>query len=159
MPAATHHGVNPWVLQAILKVESNFNPSAVNRNLNGTVDVGIAQINSIHFPRLAAQGITEAHLKDACVGTYVAAWHLAQQIRRYGNTWFGVAAYHSVSPCLNNRYSGLIWNALTDWAVVQGPKVRVPPLAACTGVQPALRTPPSRSPGSTSTVLAFDATP
>jgi soluble lytic murein transglycosylase-like protein len=102
-PAAEYHKVNPWVLKAILKVESNFNPRARNRNANGTVDVGIAQINSIHFARLAKFGVTEDALKDGCISTYVAAWHLAQQTARYGNTWYGVAAYHSASPCLIDR--------------------------------------------------------
>jgi hypothetical protein len=47
-PAATYHSVNPWVLQA--------KANAVNRNQNGTIDVGMVQINSAHFARLAAQG-------------------------------------------------------------------------------------------------------
>lgn len=130
-PAADYHGVNPWVLKAILKVESNFNPRAANRNANGTVDVGMAQINSMHFARLSKYGITPAHLMDGCVSTYVAAWHLASKIREHGNTWFGIAAYHSTTPCQNERYRGLIWNTLVDWKVVGGPKVTVRSLAQC----------------------------
>lgn len=102
------------MLKAILKVESNFNPHAANRNANGTVDVGIAQINSMHFARLDKYGIKPAHLMDGCVSTYVAAWHLASKIREHGNTWFGIAAYHSTTPCQNERYRGLIWNTLVD---------------------------------------------
>ena len=130
-PAAQYHGVNPWVLKAILKIESGFNPSAVNRNANGTVDVGMAQINSIHFGKLRQYGISPAQLMDGCTATYVAAWHLANQIRRHGNTWYGIGTYHSSSPCHNARYSGLIWNVLTDWRVVPGPRVRVPSQAQC----------------------------
>lgn len=131
-PAAAFHGVNPWVLRAILKVESNFAPQAINRNPNGTFDVGMAQINSIHFERLRQYGITADHLMDGCIATYVAAWHLARQIARYGNTWFGVASYHSASPCQNARYAGLVWNALADWQAVPGPRVRVMALSQCT---------------------------
>jgi len=134
--AAQYHGVNPWVLKAILKVESQFNPRAINRNANGTVDVGMAQINSIHFAKLARFGIAPTDLLDGCKATYVAAWHLANQIRIHGNTWFGVASYHSSSRCQNSRYAGLIWNALVGWGVAAGPRVKVPTLAQCGYVAP-----------------------
>lgn len=129
--AARYHGVNPWVLRAILKVESNFDARAVNRNANGSIDVGMAQINSIHFTELGRWGVLPANLMDGCVATYVAAWHLARQIRTHGNSWFGVASYHSTSPCQNARYAGLLWNALVGWRVVAGPQVRVAGWSSC----------------------------
>lgn len=129
--AAQYHGVNPWVLRAILKVESDFNPRAMNRNANGTVDVGMGQINSIHFAELGRWGIAPGNLMDGCVATYVAAWHLSKKIRKYGNSWFAVASYHSTSPCQNSRYAGLLWNALAGWGVVAGPKIKVVSLGAC----------------------------
>lgn len=131
LAAAHYHHVNPWVLKAILKVESNFNADAVRRNRNGSIDLGMGQINSIHFQHLARWGIAPAHLMDACVSTYVAAWYLASRLRIHGNTWFGVAAYHSTSPCQNARYAGLLWNALSDWNVVPGPRVQVIDAASC----------------------------
>ena len=134
--AAQYHRVNPWILRAILKVESNFNPRALNRNANGTLDVGMAQINSIHFAELAQWGVFPANLMDGCVASYVAAWHLARQIRRYGNSWYGVASYHSTSACQNARYAGLVWNALAGWRVVAGPQVRVANLKTCTAAEP-----------------------
>lgn len=154
-PAADYHKVNPWVLKAILKVESNFNPRAANRNANGTVDVGMAQINSMHFARLGKYGITPAHLMDGCVSTYVAAWHLASKIREHGNTWFAIAAYHSTTPCQNERYRGLIWNTLVDWKAVAGPKVAVRSLAQCGYIAhgPARRVAQTQGPA-----LAFDTT-
>lgn len=135
-PASEYHGVNPWVLKAILKVESGFNAKAVNRNANGTVDVGMAQINSIHFRKLQQWGVTPADLLDGCVATYVAAWHLAGRIKEHGNTWFAIAAYHSASPCQNRRYAGLIWNQLVRWHVVQGDQVAVASLRSCGYVPP-----------------------
>jgi soluble lytic murein transglycosylase-like protein len=129
--AAERHSVNPWVLKAILKVESNFKPGAVTRNTNGTVDLGMAQINSIHLKELSKYGIAEGDLLNPCVSTYVAAWHLAKQHRRHGNTWFAVGAYHSATPCFNTRYIGLVWNTLIDWNVVQAERVVVRPLSAC----------------------------
>lgn len=114
MPASQFHQVNPQVLRAILKVESGLNPKAIARNRNGTLDVGIGQMNSIHFGELAKFGIAPGHLLDACVGTYVAAWHLRKQIARYGNTWYGIAAYHSATPRHNARYQLLLHHALVE---------------------------------------------
>lgn len=138
--AAAYHKVNPWILNAILKVESGFNAKAINHNANGTVDVGMAQINSIHFNELARWGIAPGHLMDGCVATYVAAWHLAKQLRRHGDSWFGVASYHSTTPCQNARYAALVWNALVGWGVVQGQRMQVVSLASCGYVPPARST-------------------
>jgi soluble lytic murein transglycosylase-like protein len=157
--AAQRHDVNPWVLKAILKVESDFNPLAVNKNANGTVDVGMAQINSIHFGKLAKYGIAPADLMDGCNATYVAAWHLANQIRVHGNTWFGVASYHSASPCQNKRYEGLLRNALLRWGVMSGSVVRVQTLAQCGYIAPpqSSRRAPGERLASTGSSVAFEA--
>lgn len=125
MPAADYHQVNPYLLRAILRVESGLRPNAVMRNSNGTVDIGISQINSIHFRELGRYGIAPAHLQDACVGTYVGAWHLARVIARHGNTWEGIARYHSATPKFNRRYQALLWNELVRSGVVQGNPVPV----------------------------------
>jgi soluble lytic murein transglycosylase-like protein len=123
--AAKYHKVNHAVLSAILKVESSYNPGAVNRNADGSVDVGIGQMNSIHFKELATHGITPTDLMDPCVGSYVAAWHLGRQIQLHGNTWFAIGAYHSVTPHYNSRYQALVYNAMVDMRAVPGPKVVV----------------------------------
>ncbi|MBP6276496.1 MAG: lytic transglycosylase domain-containing protein [Limnohabitans sp.] len=108
LPAAHKHGLNPQILRAILQVESSMRPDVVQRNANGSVDVGMAQINSIHFRELSQWGITPQKLLDPCVATHVAAWHLKRGLVRHGNTWFGVAAYHSVTPEHNSRYQNLV---------------------------------------------------
>ena len=110
--AAQHHRIDPRLLRAVLKVESDLRPWALGRNANGTVDMGMAQINSIHLPELARHGIQTQHLFDPCVASYVAAWLLRKNIDRHGLTWFGVAAYHSLTPEHNQRYQGLLMNAL-----------------------------------------------
>lgn len=129
--AAERHSVNPWVLKAILKVESDFKPAVVRRNVNGTLDLGMAQINSVHLKELSQYGIDEADLLNPCVASFVAAWHLAKLHRRYGNTWFAVGAYHSATPCFNNRYVGLVRNTLIDWEVIKAQRAVVQPMSAC----------------------------
>lgn len=126
--AAKFHKVNDKVLRAILRVESTYNALAVNHNANGTIDVGIGQVNSIHFKELSTYGIAPGNLLDPCVGTYVAAWHLRRQIKLHGNTWFAIGAYHSVTPYYNSRYQALIFNAMVDMRAVPGPKLAVAPL-------------------------------
>ncbi|ABD72173.1 Lytic transglycosylase, catalytic (plasmid) [Rhodoferax ferrireducens T118] len=127
-PAAEFHKVNAWVLKGILKVESAFNAGAINRNQNGSTDVGIGQMNSIHFKELYGYGIAPNDLLDPCVGTYVAAWHLAKQLKVYGNTWFAIGAYHSATPYFNARYQALVYNALISMGVVSGARLSVAPL-------------------------------
>lgn len=124
--ASAFHGVNDMILRAILWNESGMKAHAINRNANGTVDVGIAQINSIHFGRLKQYGIHPEHLMHACVGTYVAAWHLRQQVELHGNTWKAVGAYHSLTPHFNQTYANRVHATLVKWKVLQpGP----PPFA------------------------------
>jgi len=110
--AAQHHRIDPRLLRAVLKVESDLRPWALGRNANGTMDLGMAQINSIHLPELARHGIQSQHLFDPCVASYVAAWLLRRNIDRHGLTWFGVAAYHSLTPEHNQRYQALLMKAL-----------------------------------------------
>lgn len=110
--AAAYHRVNPQVLRAILRVESGGRPFVIRRNNNGTLDIGIAQINSVHLRELHAYGIRAEHLFDECIATFVAAWHYARQIQRYGNTWYAIGAYHSRTPSRNQRYQARVWNEL-----------------------------------------------
>lgn len=128
VPAAQYHKVNHFILRAILKVESGLNPGAVGKNDNGTVDVGIGQMNSMHFRELARHGIAPSQLKDACIGTYVAAWQLSKVMAQRGNTWAGVASYHSSTPYFNRRYQILLHNELVRMKVVSGNILAVPPL-------------------------------
>lgn len=128
VPASTYHGVNPYVLRSILKVESGLKPGALAKNLNGSVDIGIGQINSIHLKELAKFGIGPAHLQDSCIGTYVAAWHLKKAIADRGNTWEGVASYHSKTPYFNKRYQAMIINEMIRSGAMQGQLLPVPPL-------------------------------
>jgi hypothetical protein len=108
VPAANFHGLNALLLRAVLRVESALKPDAIARNKNGTFDIGIGQINSMHLPELKKFGIEPGHLADACVGTYVSGWFLKKAIAARGYTWEGVASYHSRTPEFNLRYQRLL---------------------------------------------------
>lgn len=92
--AAARHGVDPWLLYATAYVESRYSPGAVSGNTNGTVDMGLMQVNSTWLPTLRKYGITRATLMNACASTYIGAWIMAQNFRRYGYSWKAIAAYN-----------------------------------------------------------------
>lgn len=116
--AAAFHAVNDGVLRAILWNESHMNGAAVNRNTNGSIDVGIGQMNSQHFAELRRLGVTPQMLMEPCVGTYVAAWHLAKQVQALGNTWQAVGSYHSRTPILNQGYANGVAATMKTWGLL-----------------------------------------
>ena len=103
--AAARYGVNADLLYAIAKTESSLNPQALNRNRDGSYDVGLMQINSRWLPTLRQYGVDEKRLYDPCVSIQVGAWILAQNMRRLGNSWDAVGAYNSGNPALGLRYA------------------------------------------------------
>ncbi|GLU34142.1 lytic transglycosylase domain-containing protein [Trinickia caryophylli] len=115
--AGSYQGVNPLVLRAIAWYESKGNPNAIHRNADGSIDIGQAQINSVHFAELRRHGVPPAALKDPCVNTYVAAWMLKQKMIRHGNTWQAIGAYHSETPALRDHYARGIHAVLVSWGV------------------------------------------
>lgn len=109
--AAAYHHVDPWLLYSIAYVESRFNQNAVGRNTNGTVDVGMMQINSIWYPTLRRQGIPMSALKNACASTYIGAWILSKNIKTYGYTWRAIGAYNSATPSKAYAYAKKVYAA------------------------------------------------
>ncbi|QLR43336.1 lytic transglycosylase domain-containing protein [Enterobacter sp. RHBSTW-00994] len=96
--AGDRYGIEPELLHAIAMVESNVNAQATNKNNDGTVDVGLMQINSRHFASLRKFNIRKSDLlNNTCQSVIVGAWILAGHIQRFGYTWDAVGAYHSGS--------------------------------------------------------------
>ena len=92
--AGEYYHINPWILYSIAKVESNNNSSAVNKNRNGTVDVGIMQINSCHFQTLSKYGYSPNDLFDANLNIHVGAWILSGCIAKHGYTVGALSCYN-----------------------------------------------------------------
>lgn len=92
--AAKYQNVPVELLAAIAKIESNFNPNAINYNENGSRDIGLMQINSLWLPVVRQYGVTEKMLFDPCVNAHVGAWILAQEIARFGLTVEAIGSYN-----------------------------------------------------------------
>lgn len=108
--AGAKHRIDPVLLEAIAKTESSLNPRAINRNRNGSIDLGLMQINSSHLKSLRRQGVTKSQLKkDACLNVNVGAGILADSIKRHGRNWKAVGAYNSGVPEIQQRYIGKVW--------------------------------------------------
>jgi soluble lytic murein transglycosylase-like protein len=103
--AAEQYEVNPYLLFAIAKTESNLKTNALNRNKDGSYDIGLMQINSRWLPILRKYGVREEQLWDACTNIQVGAWVLAQNMRRMGNSWDAVGAYNAKDPAKRLRYA------------------------------------------------------
>jgi soluble lytic murein transglycosylase-like protein len=101
--------ISPQLLESIARTESNLKPQAINRNLNGSVDYGLMQINS-SWVRLF--GISSDDLlSDACYNTRIGAWILRQCMDRYGYNWNAVGCYNAASKAKRARYA---WKVFSD---------------------------------------------
>lgn len=101
--AGIQYGINPQILRAIAKVESNFNPTAVNYNTNGSYDFGLMQINSIWAPTIGKERWNS--LGDPCASVKTGAWILSMCMEKYGYTWKAIGCYNSQTPDKRDRYS------------------------------------------------------
>jgi hypothetical protein len=108
--AGAQYGINPQILRAIAKVESNFNPKAVNKNSNGTFDFGLMQINSSWAATLGKERWNS--LGDACSNTKTGAWILSMCMNKYGYTWKAIGCYNSQTPDKRDRYSKMVFDQL-----------------------------------------------
>ncbi len=112
--AAQCFQINPLLIKAIIWQESRNHQQEINRNANNTIDVGIMQINTVHFKTLKSLGIDEALLREnSCANVFSGTWVLKQSIERYGYTWDGIGNYHSKTPEYHDRYVKNIISLLT----------------------------------------------
>lgn len=112
--AGRSFGIAPDLLYAIALQESGLNLQAINRNTNGSRDLGLMQINSRHLPTLQKLGIQEQQLlSDGCLSIMVGASILAQFMSRYGYSWEAVGAYNAGTSVDNKKqrmaYARKVW--------------------------------------------------
>ena len=110
--AGNRYQVDPALLYAIARTESGLNPSASHRNRDGSIDIGLMQINSAWLPDLARHGISARELWEPCTNIHVGAWVLAQKIRKLGMTWDAIGAYNATAPAKRISYAWKVYNNL-----------------------------------------------
>ncbi|OWQ45592.1 hypothetical protein CDL60_19345 [Roseateles noduli] len=103
--AGERYGVSPLLLKAVARQESGLNPSAFNRNANGSTDIGLMQINSSWLPVLARHGVQEADLQVPCANILVGAWILGSNFRSMGTTADALGAYNARDPAKRLAYA------------------------------------------------------
>jgi soluble lytic murein transglycosylase-like protein len=119
LDAAKYHKVNPTILLGIAIVESRMRANATNVNTNGSTDMGMMQINSIHLPELKRYGVKATDLYDGCKNVYTGAWILRKQMDKYGNSWQAIGAYHSATPSFRDAYALRVRNTV-QWLIKNG---------------------------------------
>lgn len=107
--------LNPTLLLALIKTESNFNSNAVNYNYNGTIDRGLCQLNSNTF-----SGYTKEQFFDPEFNVDKAAeflkWCLSQSENNviialaYYNAGIGTVFNESVGETTLNYINKIIEN-------------------------------------------------
>ncbi|MBI5050859.1 MAG: lytic transglycosylase domain-containing protein [Nitrospirae bacterium] len=108
--AGRQYDLNPLLLMAVSKTESNYNPLAVNTNSDGTQDIGLMQINSSWIKNLNLNpGLL---LSDPCYNLKTGANILNKCIERYGYTWEAVGCYNATSRHKRAKYSWKIFDKL-----------------------------------------------
>lgn len=108
--AGALYNISPRLLWTIAKVESNFNPNAINKNADGSYDFGVMQINST-WARILGRDrwIT---LSDPCQNVKIGAWVLSQCMKRFGYTWEGIGCYNASSNEKKIAYAWRIFLSL-----------------------------------------------
>lgn len=97
------YGVNPVILWGIAKTESNFDPNALNINKNGTLDIGLMQINSIHYLKLKKFNYTLFDLYDPEINVAFGSYVLSRCLKKHGLNLRGINCYNGRTR--NNPYS------------------------------------------------------
>ena len=106
--AAIHYLIPAPLIIAVLKTENGKNGMA-SQNKNGTVDLGVMQINSSWLPTLAHFGYTAKDVQfNRCKNVDAGAWILSSEMKSTASIWRGVGDYHSHTPNKNNEYVKLV---------------------------------------------------
>ncbi|WP_051910665.1 lytic transglycosylase domain-containing protein [Pectobacterium brasiliense] len=113
--AAICFQINPLLIKAIILQESGNRQHAIAKNKNNTIDVGLMQINSIHFKELSSIGISEKTLREnSCANVFSGSWILYKTIQKHGYSWDGIGKYHSSTPHHHDKYINKIISIIVN---------------------------------------------
>lgn len=118
--SAKQHGVDHEVLTAIIAKESSGNPKAVNVNTNGTVDLGLGQINFPGTANVLLPGVTKEELFDPELNIHLSAKRLALAKEGTSSDAEAIMAYHFGEVGARKRIaeSGKTAELSDDWLLV-----------------------------------------
>ncbi len=105
--AGNIYGISPALLRSIAVVESGLNADAVNRNKNGSADLGLMQINSEWLETFQID--REQLMSDPCYNVMTGARILKRCMDRYGYSWEAVGCYNARSQNKRVDYSWKIF--------------------------------------------------
>ncbi|MBP2480194.1 hypothetical protein J3A72_000486 [Stenotrophomonas sp. PvP093] len=99
--AAERYAVPSPLLLAVMRTEGGTTGRTSRPNGNGSLDLGLMQINEIHLPELARYGISrEMVIHNECVNIFIGAFILSRELSKPGaDYWTNVGAYNSRTPC------------------------------------------------------------
>lgn len=110
--AGKRTNINPIVLLSIAKVESNLSKNAINKNSDGTYDIGIMQINNSWLKKY---NFTDKYIFHACTNIYFGTFILKQCFDRFGYTWKGIDCYNKgLKAKYNSKYVFRVKNVLSQ---------------------------------------------
>ena len=115
--AGEYYRIDPYILWSIAKIESRFNPKATNKNTNGTMDIGIMQINTIHLAELKELGFKKERLFDPRINVFAGAMILKRCFGKHGVTPNGMTCYNG--RIKNNNYGAKVMNELKGIYITQ----------------------------------------
>ncbi|MDR0387137.1 MAG: lytic transglycosylase domain-containing protein [Treponema sp.] len=94
---ASAFDISPSLAFALCWVESQFNPTAINKtNRNGSIDRGLFQLNNLSFPKLK-----ETDFFNPSVNAYYGMAHLRWCLDAGGSTVAGLAMYNAGTGRIN----------------------------------------------------------
>ena len=105
--ASEKYGINAQDLIRIAYVESRYNQAAIRVNKNATVDIGMFQVNSVHWSR-ECRGIDVTKVE----GNAMCEAKLLSAHKKHSKTdknWLG--RYHSKTPSKKKLYMELLARA------------------------------------------------
>ncbi|MBN1958960.1 MAG: lytic transglycosylase domain-containing protein [Desulfuromonadales bacterium] len=110
--AGQEYGVSPLLLWAIAKTESNFNPRAINKNSETSIDIGLMQINSYWGEKFGEDFWTAQ--ADPCFNIRSGAFVLATCFEQYGKNWAGIGCYNADTTSKQLKYVTTVFNQIKD---------------------------------------------
>ena len=128
--ASRYYNVHPLIVYSIIDVEGG-KVGTISENTDGSYDLGIMQINTIHLPDIQRQfGLSWEHVAyHPCINIGIGTWILHQRIKEAGDLWKGVGNYHSKTPSKHRIYMAKFqkaykrrYDAFLRWWVSRGGK-------------------------------------